>query len=928
MLDSLCTSMHGVLLLLIASCICRRALARRTEKTLERDWEGGRCCCDILHYSPPQCLLLSKSELEPGFFGQYCPSMDIFPGDGVGIRVLNEEPQGAGCNASRGEVAALGLKEEMAKGNAMHMAVPEHIRFLVLAAEDEETEQKLDEKEEAEERRRRSVLLMSNWRLALHRKVMDTVTSRAVYQLSLESEASTFSTASHTATLPLTRVRRVIRRDVDGRAGVELELQNGKRLFLVPFNAMNAWGPIADLPLSVDASTLTRWGWSLRSALGITGGQLCCCKLERRSFLSWHVGDQCALAPGPSCGKNAEAVPAKCPAVQIGDSEQVAAAEELAAQIAKAKRIATGGSAAAGEESGQGARVLYETFSSTDFRCHSEGQLKEIVQAGWTEGIGAELRTFKALQGGSGAGGISGFVRDVFGRHQHLMIGSGESCVDLVRDGAQEMQLRRAGCEPYQAKAAITATVRECLDTVAAVERANLRAWGVMARAYIRNSNLLAPLEAAGYTPAASWQRLLAEDVDRVEQLRLAALSMDMQADRAGVWHILQRASIYAQKFFDEPDVYLQNLDRKLDDVDKLFWEFMQKPGDMHVYPHMYNQKDPRDVVESLAYQALVRDNETFTERIMPAFKEADMEPTPQAVSQVVGECVRSLKCAEPPLLFLLMQSLGDERFWNKVPVGWLAGLAHAPKMYPKPPSKSKLLFPRSTRVVFRQCFTAPHQAIVDERKFMARLEEQVDGKTWLRKFKTQIFEPSDWPVPPTLESDEVLNRIQDTLEASTGLYVEDLASAGVQGALACYPTLFGSLGMEKEIRDETGYDRGGKRTKDMEEVWGRCHMAPQCGRLAIERLLHFNTKRWDQYANVASTFASLDSLCRPNPDQTSNCQVFAKCFQHELDSLCQEFPGCCGGNSSSTSEGATPQKACSTASWDLVGDVRAVLGW
>jgi len=522
--------------------------------------------------------------------------------------------------------------------------------------------------------------------------------------------------------------------------------------------------------------------------------------------------------------------------------------------------------------------------------CHSVKALRKASESTWETGkVGAELRTFKAIKGGSGAGGLSGLVRDVWGRHQHIRVGSGDSCIDLMYENPSADRIKQSGCGPYQAKAAMVAIVRECFDATAAVEFANVRAWRVMAQAYIGQSSVKEALETAGYAPGESWQKLLAADVERIQQVRLAALTSDLQADRAGVWHILQRASIYAQKYFDDQDSYMANVNRKLDDVDKLFWELIEKPGDGHVYPHKYNDKEPRDIVEGAAYQVFVDDDTTFFEKIVPTLKKAGGEKTPQALSKAVHECFASLDCLEVPLLFKLMQQLDDAAFWKKVPTGWLAGLAHAPSMHPTPPSSSQFIFPRSAKDAFGKCFTSPREAVEDARTLMEKLQEQVAGKTWLRKHTDNIFQG------PALKSIATLNDIEAILDEAADVEAEMLGTRPVQGALACYPTLFGSLGMEQEIRDETGYKKS-KRTEDMEQVLRQCSVAPQCARLAIERLLHFNTKRWDMYAGITSSGKSYDKICnQPNPDQHSNCQLFAACFQHQLEQLCSEFPGCCG---------------------------------
>ena len=97
------------------------------------------------------------------------------------------------------------------------------------------------------------------------------------------------------------------------------------------------------------------------------------------------------------------------------------------------------------------------------------------------------------------------------------------------------------------------------------------------------------PLQKEGYEPTASWQKLLAEDPQRIEMIRLAAITLKMQPNKNGVWDILQRASVYAQKQFQNPDAYLEKVNRKLDEVDSMFWTIMKKPADMRSYPHMYN---------------------------------------------------------------------------------------------------------------------------------------------------------------------------------------------------------------------------------------------------------------------------------------------------------------------------------------------------
>merc|ERR1719253_1280984 len=100
-----------------------------------------------------------------------------------------------------------------------------------------------------------------------------------------------------------------------------------------------------------------------------------------------------------------------------------------------------------------------------------------MVAKGW-DGGNAELRTFKARA--NGTSGVAGFMLDVWGRHAHVKIG--ESCIDLVRNGASQARLTAAGCTPYRSKATIIAVVRECLGVVASGEYANSRAWGVMAK--------------------------------------------------------------------------------------------------------------------------------------------------------------------------------------------------------------------------------------------------------------------------------------------------------------------------------------------------------------------------------------------------------------------------------------------------------------
>eukprot|EP00928_Gymnodinium_smaydae_P073492 TRINITY_DN5668_c0_g1_i1.p1 TRINITY_DN5668_c0_g1~~TRINITY_DN5668_c0_g1_i1.p1 ORF type:complete len:947 (+),score=83.59 TRINITY_DN5668_c0_g1_i1:296-2842(+) len=813
--------------------------------------------------------------------------------------------KGAGCNGPR-KILATALREvgEEPQGNPVQMLNDDRFGFIVLV-ESPQT-QKLWSA--------RSAMLMSRWTVQLLKSLAGSKTSRPSYQLNFKSEIDQFNEEQSEYTLPLSRIRSIRRGSLDGKASVILELLSGNRIFVVPYDK----SIIAKIRVGLPQTS--RKDLSLQG-VKLSDTRVCCCSISSLPLMR----DKPTLVR-KSCGMFQTPCPLSCSARK---DLRLQVADDLGAHLAKAMALARGPSAEVPSEPADGdknpTRLIYEALVHTDFSCHAEGQLKDIIRDGWNGGVGATLGTHKAKPHGSGAGGVSGLVRDVFGRHRFMSIGSGESCVNLVREGAPESQLHQAGCEPYVAKAAVTALVQECLDVASSVEFANLRAWGVMAQAYLNNSRILTALEGAGYSPAESWRKLLVDDVKRIENFRVATLSQNIKADADGVWHILQRASTYAQRDFDNEDAYLKQIDRKLDDIDNLFWEQMRKPSDLHTYPHMYNEKDPRDIVGTKAYQDMVRDDETFQVRIQPILNKMSGATTPQQVSQAVGECVRSGECAESPLLFELMQKLDDTDFWKIVPVGWLASLSHTPHMYPTPPSSSSLVFPRSTRVAFKQCFIEPQTAIESERELMNQIETQVKKKTWLSRLKNEILHPPGWPQAPSLKNDDILSRLEEALDNAKGLDLSVVTSSSVQGALACYPTLFGSLGMEMEIRDETGYSAGGRRPKDMEQVLGECSVAPQCARLAIERLLHFNTKHWDQYAAITSTltWSSDDAVCKPDSGQNGNCQLFAHCFQHEVRAICKEIPGCCSQKQSSNVCVATGSFASAS-----FGDFLTVMGW
>jgi len=921
-------------------CLCCSASRSQHTEPGETDEDVSpttseqRCCCDDDYYFPPQCRAVSSNELKKTnrfhrlFRGRpyRCPKIELFD-DGLPARqTYHGASKAAGCDAPVG----LSLKEllkdvaaEEKDGMQVDMPILSNVRFVMLFDTMEGGEKQV-------ELRRNAVMLSASWKVEMIKQSFNTQTGRPRYQIFFRGGWTDREPQEFIVSMD--KILKISQRTVEGKTALEFELDNDWRLFLVPFS---------DEPLRINLGQFP--GLFLQSSSAEdpvlrpiaalhhagTASRICCCAQghdhvhESDNTLE---GQPCKLAV--FCDHEEVRSPVGCAAASETEAERVAmrAADELGQQLVKAKMLSRGSGVKVPSGRNGGPQVLFQELVPTEMQCHSAGALQDFMEGNdhW-RGIGAKVATFKAPSAEERQGGISSFLRDVWGRHQHVKIGNGKSCIDLVQSGATLSDMSKAGCTPYRSKAAMVAVVRECLDTASAVEAAILHSWSVTLKAYVKTKKVSALLEEHGYSPSKSWQKLLAGDSERIEALRKASLALDMQANRVGVWGILQRASVYAYRFANDPANYLARINQKLDEVDKHFWEMMRRPGDGHVYPHGYNSVSPRDVLSNARYQELLSDNSTV-EEIVSILEENGYAQDAKGFDKAKQECMRSSRCAESPLLLKLMtDGPSNETLWKNVPVGWLAALGQAPKMHPTPPKSSSLIFPRPAKAIFGQCFVAPREAIESARELFQKLREQVNSKRWLKGSAKEILSPQvgSHGTPRSLVGDEILDTLDETLQSAASTDSWLLSSAGIQGALACYPTLFGSLGMELELRDETGYNKGGKRSEDQEQVLGQCQVAPHCARLAVERLLHFNQRKWSMLSAVRNMWRNPTRVCKPYATEDANCQVFAGCFQWEVNELCKEFPACCDH------EG--PGHICgppSNHTTGLTDDIRTVLGW
>merc|ERR1712151_116541 len=81
-------------------------------------------------------------------------------------------------------------------------------------------------------------------------------------------------------------------------------------------------------------------------------------------------------------------------------------------------------------------------------------------------------------------------------------------------------------------------------------------------------------------------------------------------------------------------------------------------------------------------------------------------------------------------------------------------------------------------------------------------------------------------------------------------------------------------------------------------------------------------------YASVTARLKrkAPEDLCKPDPEQTSNCALFARCFRHKVKAICLELPGCC---SNATEEaGCVSENDNLDAVAGVFSDFRKVMGW
>jgi len=318
--------------------------------------------------------------------------------------------------------------------------------------------------------------------------------------------------------------------------------------------------------------------------------------------------------------------------------------------------------------------------------------------------------------------------------------------------------------------------------------------------------------------------------------------------------------------------------------------------------PRTFNSVGAEDglrmLLETAVYVKLVDDNSTFAKHVLPHAKGSLGAAANELFTPLL--CKGSLDCinaaqagikSDPTLLWLMLKHLDDEvvaKLIAKLRLGWMSDFFWG--VDPAGPRRFvvkgvQFPAPRSTRAIFEGCFSGQE---VDEE---SRLRDVIAAaKTIFTGKRANVVDR------------EILVERRPVAMGSGKFPLR--GAEAVQGALACYPTLFGSVGMEVALRDETGYEAGGRRLEENEEIVAECGVAPVCARLSLERLLHFNIKRWSPLSvaswQVERMVPLVPNRCfTENPKAEANCQLFAGCFKDSVDELCRAAPSCCPAQNS-----------------------------